>query len=220
MELLVSNFVSCVVVNYIGGYCGWCVGGVVYVVGEMCVISYSGSVVFCFWLSVVIWDDFVGQCGSVVSRQYQLDVLSIGSFGVCQVVLLFVGCVSQQVIVGLVYVQFVYVILFSVISSLVVRDVNGERFWFQVSICCCCFNFSQGYWRQVNVCIVVLVVNGNSIGYIGNFIEEINLVVVNSGISCMGSSYVKKCGCYCCREKNFFYCYFFVRVNYELMSIL
>nr|UGK56693.1 hypothetical protein [Escherichia coli] len=60
---------------------------------------------------------FVGQRGSVVSRQHQLDVLSTGSFGVRRVALLFAGCASQQVTAGPVHAQFAYVILFSAISS-------------------------------------------------------------------------------------------------------
>lgn len=90
------------------------------------------------------------------------------------VALLFAGCASQQVTAGPVHAQFAYVILFSAISSPAVRDVNGERFRFQVSIRCCRFNFSQGYRRQVNVRIAATAVNGNSTGYIGNFTEKIN----------------------------------------------
>ena len=48
---------------------------------------------------------FVGQRGSVVSRQHQLDVLSTGSL-VFAVALLFAGCASQQVTAGPVHAQF------------------------------------------------------------------------------------------------------------------
>jgi hypothetical protein len=132
---------------------------------------------------------------------------------------LFAGCASQQVTAGPVHAQFAYVILFSAISSLALRDVNGERFRFQVSIRCCRFNFSQGYRRQVNVRIAALAVNGNSTGYIGNFTEEINLAAANSGISCMGSSHAKNAVAIAA-EKNLFHSHFLVRVNYESMSTL
>nr|UGK56694.1 hypothetical protein [Escherichia coli] len=86
-----------------------------------------------------------------------------------------------------------------------VRDVNGERFRFQVSIRCCRFNFSQGYRRQVNVRIAAPAVNGNSTGYIGNFTEEINPPPPTVVSAAWAAVMPKKRGCHCCREKNLFF---------------
>jgi hypothetical protein len=90
------------------------------------------------------------------------------------------------------------------VSSLAVRDVNGERFRFQVGIRRCSFNFSQGNRRQVNVRIAALAVNGNSTGYIGNFTEEINLAAANIGISCIRRSHTKNAVAIAAERRTFF----------------
>ena len=89
-------------------------------------------------------DDFVGQRSRAIGGQNQLNIFRARGFGVCQVALLLSRCASQQVTAGPVHAQFAYVILFSAISSLALRDVNGERFRLQVGISRRCFNFGQG----------------------------------------------------------------------------
>jgi hypothetical protein len=132
---------------------------------------------------------------------------------------LFAGCASQQVTAGPVHAQFAYVILFSAISSLAVRDVNGERFRFQVSIRCCRFNFSQGYRRQVNVRIAAWPLTET--------VQDTSVTLPKkltwpppTLVSAAWAAVMQKTRLPLLQKEKTFHCHFLVRVNYESMSTL